>query len=66
MADMDKSAGAMPSMAASRTPPTKCPLEPVAGIAKFSICAAKTKAPITPIMGIFSLQTSFFFILTAE
>lgn len=40
-----------PSMADSNTPPTMCPLEPVPGIEKLIICAAKMKAPITPIKG---------------
>ena len=40
-----------PSIAESRIPPTRWPLEPVPGIEKFIIWAAKTKAPITPISG---------------
>ena len=40
-----------PRTAASRIPPTRCPLDPVPGIEKLIICAAKTKAPMTPMSG---------------
>ena len=40
-----------PSMADSRMPPTKWPLDPVPGIEKLIIWAAKTNAPMTPISG---------------
>jgi len=40
-----------PSMIASSIPPPRCPLEPVPGIGKFTIWAANTNAPITPIIG---------------
>jgi hypothetical protein len=33
------------------SPPPRCPLDPVPGIEKLIICAAKMKAPSTPIMG---------------
>src|SRR5674476_1389352 len=38
--------------------PPRCPLEPVPGIAKLSIWAAKTKAPATPINGILLSSSS--------
>ena len=41
----------LPSTAANSIPPPMWPLEPVPGIAKFIICAAKTNAPITPMSG---------------
>ena len=40
-----------PSMADSRMPPTKWPLDPVPGIEKLIIWAAKTNAPMTLISG---------------
>jgi hypothetical protein len=41
-----------PMSMASIIPPPKCPLEPVPGIVKLIICAAKMKAPRTPMRGI--------------
>ena len=40
-----------PSRMANRSPPPMWPLEPVTGIEKLTIWAAKTKAPSTPIIG---------------
>ena len=40
-----------PSSAASSSVPTRWPLEPVPGMAKFTICTANTKAPSTPMSG---------------
>ena len=45
------SAGQGPSSRASSSPPPRWPLDPVPGIAKLIICAAKTKAPSMPISG---------------
>ena len=42
-----------PSIAERKIAPDTCPLEPVPGIEKFSICAANTKAPMTPASAIF-------------
>ena len=49
-----------PSTALSRMPPITCPLEPVPGIEKLIICAANTKAPITPMSGMMSSRRMFF------
>ena len=43
-----------PKMALSIIPPHKCPEEPVPGMVKLIIWAAKTKAPMTPITGTLS------------
>ena len=48
-----------PNREASSTPPTMWPLDPVPGIEKFTICAANTNAPITPIMAGFTLSGFF-------
>ena len=49
-----------PRIAERSIPPTICPLDPVPGIAKFIIWAAKTNAPITPMSGrIRSLPAEF-------
>ena len=40
-----------PRRSARRRPPPRWPLEPVPGMAKLTICAAKTKAPVIPISG---------------
>ena len=52
-----------PSVAASISPPARCPLEPVPGIVKLIIWAANTNAPITPISGTLSLLRSSFILL---
>lgn len=39
------------------------PLEPVPGIAKFIICAAKTNAPKTPISGMESRSWRYIFLI---
>jgi hypothetical protein len=49
----------LPKRIARSSAPTRCPLEPVPGMAKFSIWAAKTKAPATPISGILLSSSSF-------
>ena len=41
-----------PRRTARIIPPPRCPLDPVPGIVKLIICAAKMKAPRTPIRGI--------------
>ena len=58
-----KNAAYGPSNAVSIIPPQRWPLEPVPGMVKLIICAAKTNAPITPITGIFfgSLSRRTFF-----
>lgn len=47
------SAGAPPSMAASRMPPPMWPEEPVPGMVKLIIWAANANAPVTAMTGIF-------------
>ena len=47
-----RKAASGPNRMASISAPPRWPLEPVPGMAKLSICAAKTKAPATPISGI--------------
>ena len=65
-AEIESSAGAPPSSAASSIPPPMWPLEPVAGIVKFIICAAKTNAPATAIIGSFFSESSSFLILATD
>jgi hypothetical protein len=50
MAVITSATGAAPSVQASKAPPTRCPLVPTP-TGKLIICAAKTKAPITPRSG---------------
>ncbi len=47
-----------PRSAESSIAPQRCPLEPVPGMVKLIIWAAKTKAPITPMRGIFLVSFS--------
>ena len=49
-----------PSRAESSIPPQRCPEDPVPGMVKLIICAAKTNAPITPMTGIFFGSSSCF------
>ena len=49
---MTRKAAWGPRRMARIIPPPRCPLEPVPGIVKLIICAAKMKAPSTPIRGI--------------
>ena len=58
-----KNAAYGPSSAVSSMPPQRWPLDPVPGMVKLIICAAKTNAPMTPITGIFfgSLSRRTFF-----
>ena len=46
-----KNAAYGPTMAVSSIPPQRWPDDPVPGIVKFIICAAKTNAPMTPMVG---------------
>ena len=59
-----KKAAYGPTTAESKTPPQRWPDEPVPGMVKLIICAAKTKAPITPMRGMsLSLLSSFIFLI---
>lgn len=49
-----------PRRIASIMPPPICPLDPVAGMVKLIICAAKMNAPRTPIRGIICSSICFF------
>lgn len=59
----DKNPASGPKIAASKTPPVICPLDPVPGIEKLIIWAANTNAPTTPINGILLWISSSFLIL---
>ena len=54
-----------PSSSESSSPPPRWPEEPVPGIVKLIICAAKMKAPSTPISGTL-WSSSVFLILLAQ